>query len=395
MNYLLFDPTWRNSLLPLAYTRPVCDFRLGLLSIREKWELELESKCSTWTASYLQEKFPPHLEEDNICINGALLSDKELANAIRSLEPGQSLWQQGHLLAIRCNKDEVQGIEAWPSADDRAINYEGKDLRMIRNLWDLFLLLEDEIENDICKRLGLRMVDEISNTNLVIGERIYVDPSAKIEGASINSETGPVYIGPHSEVMEGACIRGPFALGEHAIVKMGAKIYGATAIGPHCKVGGEINNSNFFGYSNKAHDGFLGNSVIGEWCNLGADTNNSNLKNNYAKVKLWNYEKRGFVNTGLQFCGLFMGDHSKSGINTMFNTGTVLGVSANIFGAGFPRQFIPSFSWGGAAKMSSFRIEKALEVAEAVMKRRGIELKQSDRKILQHIFEISAEFRNY
>ena len=395
MNYLLFDPPWRSSLLPLAYTRPVCDFRLGLLSIREKWEQELGSPCSTRTVTYLQEKFPARLEDENIYINGALLPGRELADAIRSLGPGQSLWQQDRLLAMRCGKDENPDIALRHGADAGAINYEGEELHMIRHLWDLFLMLGDEIEKDIRERLGLRVVDQISDTNLVIGDRLYVDPSAKIEGASINSETGPVYIGPHSEVMEGACIRGPFALGEHSTVKMGAKIYGATAIGPHCKVGGEINNSNLFGYSNKAHDGFLGNAVIGEWCNLGADTNNSNLKNNYAEVKIWNYEKRGFINTGLQFCGLFMGDHSKSGINTMFNTGTVVGVSANIFGGGFPRQFIPSFSWGGAVGMKSFRIEKALEVARAVMKRRGKEPEQAERKILEHIFEISGEFRNY
>ncbi len=395
MNYLLFDPSWRSSLLPLAYTRPVSDFHLGILSIREKWELELGSKCSTLTVSYLQEKFPARLEDENICINGALLPDKDLAGSIRSLEPGQSLWHDGRLLACRSDRNEAPDTEARQPDEAGAIIYEGEKPRLVHELWDLFLLLGEEIEKDIRERLGLRVVDQISETNLVIGDKLYVDPSAKIEGASINTETGPVYIGPHSEVMEGACIRGPFALAEHSIVKMGAKIYGATAIGPHCKVGGEINNSNFFGYSNKAHDGFLGNSVIGAWCNLGADSNNSNLKNNYAEVKIWNYEKRGFRNTGLQFCGLFMGDHSKCGINTMFNTGTVVGVSANIFGAGFPRQFIPSFSWGGAARMSTYQIGKALEVAEAVMKRRQKELDDTERKILEHIFEISGAFRNY
>ena len=395
MNYLLFDPSWRSSLLPLAYTRPVCDFRLGILSIREKWELELGSKCSTLTAPYLQEKFPARLEDENIYINGALLPDKNLADAIRSLEPGQSLWQDERLLAVRSDKGEAVDTETRQPDEAGSVNYEGEDPNLVRNLWDLFLMLGDEIEKDIRERLGLRVVDQISETNLVIGDKLYADPSARIEGASINTETGPVYIGPHSEVMEGACIRGPFALGENATVKMGAKIYGATSIGPHCKVGGEINNSILFGYSNKAHDGFLGNSVIGEWCNLGADSNNSNLKNNYAEVKIWNYEKRGFRNTGLQFCGLFMGDHSKCGINTMFNTGTVVGVSANIFGAGFPRQFIPSFSWGGAARMSTYQIGKALEVAEAVMKRRQKELDETERKILEEIFEISKEFRNY
>ena len=204
---------------------------------------------------------------------------------------------------------------------------------------------------------------------------------------------GPIYIGKDSEIMEGSLVRGPFALGENSILKMGAKVYGATTIGPYCKVGGEINNSVLFGYSNKGHEGFLGNSVLGEWCNIGADSNTSNLKNNYAEVKLWNYENERFINTGLQFCGLMMGDHSKCGINTMFNTGTVIGVSANIFGAGFPRNFIPSFSWGGAAGFSTYHMNKVIEVAKVVMKRRALDLSELDKNILQHVFETTSKFR--
>jgi UDP-N-acetylglucosamine diphosphorylase/glucosamine-1-phosphate N-acetyltransferase len=224
-------------------------------------------------------------------------------------------------------------------------------------------------------------------------ENIFLEPGAKIECATLNASTGPIYIGKDAEIMEGALIRGPFALCEHATLKMGTKIYGPTTIGPHSKVGGEVNNSVIFGYSNKAHDGFLGNSVIGEWCNLGADTNNSNLKNNYIEVKLWDYASGRFIPTGLQFCGLIMGDHSKSGINTMFNTGTVVGVSANIFGSGFPRNYIPSFSWGGAQGYITYHIDKALEVASQVMKRRDIKLDEIEQDILKHIFEITASKR--
>src|SRR5690606_7840722 len=221
-------------------------------------------------------------------------------------------------------------------------------------------------------------------------KNIFVEEGARLNFASLNASDGPIYIGKNAEIMEGCTIRGPFALCDSSTLKMQTKIYGGTSIGPHSKVGGEVNNSVIFGYSNKAHDGFLGNSVIGEWCNLGADTNNSNLKNNYAEVKLWDYEKEGFANTGLQFCGLMMGDHSKCGINTMFNTGTVVGVSANIFGSGFPRNFIPSFSWGGSGGFTTYNTEKAFEVAKVVMSRRNIEFSDLDAKILVHVVEEKA-----
>ena len=266
-------------------------------------------------------------------------------------------------------------------------------IRLIQRPWQIFKENGEELESD-WQLLNLQPnPDALSKTNTLIGNRIHISEGATIEAAILNTATGPIYIGPDAEIMENAAVRGPFALGAHSVLKMGAKIYGPTTLGPHVKVGGEVSNCVIFGYSNKAHDGFLGNSVIGEWCNLGADTNNSNLKNNYAEVKLWDYPSERFVPTGLQFCGLIMGDHSKCGINTMFNTGTVVGVSANIFGSGFPRNFIPSFSWGGANKMIEYRLETALEVAEKVMQRRGIELTQVDRTILTHIYQSTKAVR--
>jgi UDP-N-acetylglucosamine diphosphorylase/glucosamine-1-phosphate N-acetyltransferase len=239
-----------------------------------------------------------------------------------------------------------------------------------------------------------RKSQPLNNSCRNIGKgKIFIEEGASANDTTFNTTTGCIYIGKDAEVMEGSVVRGPFALCEHSVLKMSSKIYGATTIGPHSKVGGEVNNSVVFGYSNKAHDGFLGNSVIGEWCNLGADTNNSNLKNNYANVKLWNYSGENFIDTGLQFCGLIMGDHSKCGINTMFNTGTVAGVSSNIFGSGFPRNFIPSFSWGGAQGFTTYRFEHAIETAQLVMQRRNTELTDNDKDILKYIFDNDEKFR--
>jgi UDP-N-acetylglucosamine diphosphorylase/glucosamine-1-phosphate N-acetyltransferase len=233
--------------------------------------------------------------------------------------------------------------------------------------------------------------------NQLIGDakHLFIEEGAQIQGATLNTSTGPIYLGKDSQVMEGSLIRGPFALLDHGVVKMGAKVYGATTVGPYSKIGGEVNNSIILGYSNKGHDGFLGNSLLGQWCNLGADTNNSNLKNNYGEIKLWSYVTRRFSRTGQQFLGLIMGDHSKCGINTMFNTGTVVGVAANVFGGGFPRNFIPSFSWGGSGGYSTHRLEKAVETAELMMARRKVEFSEEDRKIMAHILETTSAFRSW
>ncbi|RMD70422.1 MAG: glucose-1-phosphate thymidylyltransferase, partial [Bacteroidetes bacterium] len=270
------------------------------------------------------------------------------------------------------------------------------ELLQVRQLWDIFLLNDRAIRLDFELLTHGRRSQPLSASNTVIGEGpVFVEEGAVVEGATLNATDGPIYIGAHAQVMEGALLRGSLAICDHAVIKMGAKVYGGTTIGPWCKVGGEVQNVVFFGYSNKAHDGYLGNSVIGEWCNLGADTNCSNLKNDYGEVKLWSYEKEGFVRTGQQFCGLFLGDHSKCGINTMFNTGTVVGVSANIFGAGYPRNFVPSFAWGGPAGWSTYRFDKAIATAERVMARRKVPLTPEDRLILMKVFEESARFRHW
>lgn len=391
INTVLFD-YHRKALLPFTFTRPVAELRTGIWTNRQHWEFLLEGPVSFLTEDYLSGKFPVWKEQENLFINGALIPDRDLMDAIRSLKMGQRLVSGSVPLAAYA--------EGWPDPASpygkfRDIAYHGS-LLLISNIWDLFLM------NDIIIREQFRLITEgrrsttLSSTNRVIApENVFVEEGATIEGAIINATNGPVYIGKQSEIMEGSMIRGPFALCDHAVVKMGAKIYGSTTIGPWCKVGGEINNSVLFGYSNKSHDGFLGNSVIGEWCNLGAGTNNSNLKNNYSKVSVYSHERRSAVNSGLTFCGLFMGDHTKCGINTMFNTGTVAGVSANIFGAGFPPKFIPSFSWGGFKDSLTFDGDKAIELAREVFKRRNRDFDAVEEAILRKVFDLTKSDRDH
>jgi UDP-N-acetylglucosamine diphosphorylase/glucosamine-1-phosphate N-acetyltransferase len=392
---LLFDETSvRNNLLPFTFTRPVCDIRIGILTIREKWEHDLKCKTSTVTQPYLREKFPMEESEDNLFINGSLLPYDLLVEGIKSLAFGETLVQHGVVLAMRFGRDKndfQQRLTNNTSSNIRA--YEHPVFR-VQNVWDIFSKNGMAIEADF-KRLtaGRTSATAHESNTLINPEKIFIEPGATVMCSVLNASGGSIYIGKDAEVMEGSLVRGPFALGEHSALKLGTKVYGPTTIGPHSKVGGEVNNSVIFGYTNKGHDGFLGNSVLGEWCNLGADTNNSNLKNNYGNVKLWNYNQGGMTDTGLQFCGLFMGDHSKCGINTMFNTGTVVGVCANIFGAGFPPNFIPSFSWGGADGFTTYQLNKAYEVAERVMSRREVALTIEDRAILEHIFESTEQYR--
>jgi UDP-N-acetylglucosamine diphosphorylase/glucosamine-1-phosphate N-acetyltransferase len=232
-----------------------------------------------------------------------------------------------------------------------------------------------------------RKSQKISKTNKLIGDSkfIFIEEGAIIEGAILNTTTGPIYIGHNAEIMEGSLIRGPFALCDNSTLKLGTKVYGASTIGPHCKIGGEISNVIFQSFSNKGHDGFIGNSVIGEWCNLGAGTNSSNLKNNYGEISSYSYEKLAEVETKQQFMGLFMGDHSKSAINTLFNTASVVGVSVTVFGADFPPKFIPSFSWGFSQPFVEFKFEKAIEAANNMMERRSLSLSEVDVKILNYL----------
>lgn len=389
MNYILFDGPSRNNLLPFTYTRPVADIRIGVLTIREKWERYLGYTTTTVTEDYLSDKYPMVEVDENIMINASYLPNNTLVKLIKSLKENQVIFSNEDIVAFytKSSQDDIdfstyEGI----AYDDSCIKIE--------HAWDIFskngLALQADFE---LLTKGRKSQPIPLSNNVIAPENIFLEEGAKLEFTTLNATNGPIYIGKNAEIMEGSIVRGGLALCENSILKMGSKIYGPTTIGPYSKVGGEVNNSIFFAYSNKGHEGFLGNSVLGEWCNLGADTNTSNMKNNYAEVRLWNYETKRFAKTGLQFCGLMMGDHSKCGINTMFNTGTIVGVNANIFGSGFPRNFIPSFSWGGSNGFTTYLTKKAFEVARVVMSRRHIELTQQDEAILEHIFEITKPFR--
>ena len=383
MNLILFDNN-RENYYPLSFTRPIAEFRIGILTIKEKWEKYYKS-VSVKTEDYLAVKFPIKQTKDNLWVSGKILPTKTLITEIESLRVGEILEKKGVIIAFRSAIFDPNKLNKITT------NIE---IYSVENIWDIFNDNDREIKNDFSLLTTGRKSQSLSKNNSLIGKDIFIEKGAKVSFSILNAESGPIYIGKNAEVMEGSIIRGPFAMGESAVLKMGAKIYGATTLGPFCKVGGEVSNSVFFGYSSKAHDGFLGNSVIGEWCNLGADTNNSNLKNNYAHVKLWNYTTERFKNTELQFCGLIMGDHSKCGINTMFNTGTVVGVSANIFGSGFPRNFIPSFNWGGATGFSIFKLQKAFEVAEKVFERRELVFDKVEQAIFTNVYNMTKRYRN-
>jgi UDP-N-acetylglucosamine diphosphorylase/glucosamine-1-phosphate N-acetyltransferase len=389
MNYILFDGPYRNNLLPFTFTRPVADIRVGILTIRQKWESYLEYTTTTVTEDYLSEKYPMVEMEENVMINASFLPNLEVVQIIKDLKANQAVFKDEDVIAFFVK----EGEEVSDFSKFDAIEFEG-DILKIEHTWDIFSKNGEAIADDYKLLTEGRQSEPIpSNVNVINPEHIFIEKGAKLNFVTLNASSGPIYIGKDSEIMEGSVIRGPFALCDNATIKLGSKIYGPTTVGPYCKVGGEVNNSVLFGYSNKGHDGFLGNSVLGEWCNLGADTNNSNLKNNYAEVRLWDYETGGFAKTGLQFCGLMMGDHSKCGINTMFNTGTVVGVSANIFGSGFPRNFVPSFSWGGSKGFVTYKTNKAFEVAEVVMARRNEAFTAMDKAILEHVFELTKSYR--
>ncbi len=389
MNYILFDGTVRNALLPFTFTRPVADIRIGILTIREKWEKYLGYTTTTLTEEYLMEKYPMVEMEENIMINASFLPNPILIDMVQNLNPKEAILFGEEIIAFHTH-DTQEDIDF---DEYELIEYEGDVLR-IENTWDIFAKNDAAIREDFELLTEDRFSQPIpKSVNVIAPENIFIEEGAKLEFVTLNASIGPIYIGKNAEIMEGSVIRGPFALCEEAQVKLATKVYGATTVGPHCRIGGEVNNSVLFGYSNKGHDGFLGNSVLGEWCNIGADSNNSNLKNNYEEVRLWSYETEGFARTGLQFCGLMMGDHSKCGINTMFNTGTVVGVSTNIFGSGFPRNFVPSFSWGGASGFTTYITKKAFETAKIVMSRRHVEFTEQDAKILEHVFEETKKYR--
>jgi UDP-N-acetylglucosamine diphosphorylase/glucosamine-1-phosphate N-acetyltransferase len=386
---VFFDDEQVKHLKPFVLTRPAALIRCGILTLAEKWSLHCNIETHSFiTQTYLQVKYPfSSSDKSKLFVNSRLFPNQNLLNEINALTDHQALIKEGTLLAFVSNKYNDNFENTIESSSD---------VLFLNRIHNIFTLNPNQIEEDFYWMTKGRTSAKLNESNRVFGKHpIFVEEGVVAESAVFNTNEGPIYLGKDSEVMEGSLIRGPFALCEHAVVKMAAKIYSGTTIGPYSKVGGEISNSVLFAYSNKGHDGFLGNSVLGEWCNLGADTNNSNLKNNYEVVKLWNYSTNNFEKTGLQFCGLFMGDHSKCGINTMFNTGTVVGVSANLFGSGFPRNFVPSFSWGGASGFETYLPKKAFQTAEIVMKRRDIALSDAEKDILNYIFEEEQSYRNW
>ena len=386
MNIILFDNHTRDHLLPFTYTRPVSEIRIGITTIREKWERAFNTKCSFFTQNYLSELYPIIITDDNLFIAGNLLPSHELVQAINSLQKGEVLKDsQATVLALRAGTfEEFTALENF-----KTILYLN-DIMRINFKHDIFSLNEKALIvdfKDITKRRK-RCVLNASNKLIGNPKNLFIETGAEIENAILNCDKGPIYIGKNAQIMEGACIRGPFALLDNAVVQMGTKIYGATTIGVHCKVNGELNNVVMFGYSNKAHDGFLGNAVIGEWCNIGAGSNASNLKNNYGIVSQWNYATQNYENTGLLLCGLMLGDHSMCSIGTMFNTGTVVGIGCNLFGSDFHRSFIPSFSMGNRNNgYLHIAIEKLLESAQTMFLRRGIEMNEPYKKMLIYLSE--------
>lgn len=375
-------------MLPLSYTKPVSDLRVGIMKVSEKWSQVLKSTSISYkTEPYLQAKFPAP-NEPTLTIRGGALPSPALVKLVNDLKRDEAIVSKGALIA-----GYFVASEAFELGSRNPVSSEDCDL--IEYPWDIFRLNGSEIRNDFALLTKGRSSQPITDPHTITygTDQIFVEEGASIKAAILNAENGPIYIGKDAEVSEGSIVRGPFALCEKSVINIGAKMKGDSTIGPYSKVGGEISNSVIQGYSSKGHEGFLGNSVIGEWCNLGADTNTSNLKNNYASVKMWDFGSSRFRDTGLQFCGLIMGDHAKCGINTMFNTGTTIGVSANIFGEGFPRNIVPSFAWGGASGFSTYRTNKVFETAELVVSRRGKKLTTQDKKLLNHVFEITADLR--
>jgi UDP-N-acetylglucosamine diphosphorylase/glucosamine-1-phosphate N-acetyltransferase len=393
MAILLFDDNAHESLLPLTYTRPVANLRIGILTIAEKWAKHMQAGFSYVTQPYLQAKFPAQINADNLFINGSFCPNPRLLEAIDKLPTGEGLYYKGRLLAAKLN--EINALEFnFQMQFDRVHEYN-KDVIYIKHPEDIFRNNGVELQRDFELLTQGRTSAAISGTNTVIGNNFFAEEGAVAECSTFNTTNGPIYLGHHTEVWEGCHIRGALALCDNSQIKMGAKIYGATTVGPHCRVGGEISNAVLWGYSSKGHEGFLGNSVLGEWCNIGADSNNSNLKNNYTEVKLWDYTNQHFRPTGLQFCGLIMADHAKCGINTMFNTGTVVGVSANVFGAGYLRNYVPDFSWGGAHHLEVYKLDKVFETVERVYARRDRQLDETEKQLLQEVFNLTQPYRRF
>ena len=396
MNIILFDDEYRDDLLPLVFTRPVGQLTIGMSTISEKWSAMLNGNVSYITQEYLSEKYETVIKSDNYLINGSVIPDDQLCKLIKDLEMNEALLQGEDLIAARMGESQFEKLLADADIDPLdGMNIIDQPIIRIRNSWDLIKHNPAVIQADFARMTKKREGQTIPAGTHVIGSAkdIFIEEGADVYASCLNTTDGPIYIAKDTLIMEGSLIRGPFAIGENSLVKMGAKIYGGTSIGSYCKAGGEIGKSLMYDYSNKGHEGYLGNCVIGEWCNLGADTNTSNLKNNYDEVKLWNYTQEGFKNTGEQFLGMIMGDHTKCGINTMFNTGTVVGVCANIYGSDYQPNFIASFSWGGKGNLKTYQINKAFETIDAVLQRRGLKLSDIDREILLQVFNKTAGYR--
>lgn len=389
MNVILFDSQDRQLLLPFTHTRPIADIRCGILTMRQRWEHFLQHKTSTLTEVYLQQVFPTSYAEDNIYVNAQVFANAALGIILANLKVDEALVQDEMIIALRSSRKLT-----FDEINSQALHHFmpvicAEPIKFLKHPWDIFSLNDFAIRADFGLLSFQKKSQKLPDYVTVVGDEhmVFVEEDAVVSACILNTKTGPIYIGKEAEIMEGCMLRGPLALCEHAVVKMGAKIYGATTIGEGSKVGGEIGNAVFFDNSNKGHDGFIGNAVIGEWCNLGADTNASNLKNNYDEVSVWSEKESKLIKTGMQFCGLLMGDHSKCGINTMFNTGTVVGVSSNIYGGDFPDKFVPSFSWGGKNDMVEYRFDKAIDTANRMMGRRGKTLSEAEVGMLRYIFE--------
>ena len=388
LNIILRDvPEVRENLLPLTFTRPVADLRLGILTLRQKWERSLPAVYSYLTPEYLAVKYPAisSPDGDSYIVSAHFFPTPGVVEGVERLKKGQALMFHDEEIARRCP------LEERPS---EFIQLDEIPLRLMHP-YDIFLLNATALDYDFTLLTAGRQSAEPSRSNTIIGDpsRLFIESGAIMEGATVNVKTGPVYLAAGSEIMEGTCIRGGLALCEGAQIKMGAKIYGATTVGPHAKVGGEVANTVIIGYSNKAHDGFLGNAVIGEWCNLAAGCVASNLKNDYTEIKLWNYPARRLQPTGLQFCGVIMGDHSKTGANTMINTATVFGAGVNFHGSGYPRNFVPSFTEGSTAAMTEVQFDKFIDTARRVMARRNVSLTPVDIDIYRHLYELTDTYR--
>jgi UDP-N-acetylglucosamine diphosphorylase/glucosamine-1-phosphate N-acetyltransferase len=385
MAIIFFDTSAQYTLLPLTFTRPVANLRIGMLTVAEKWQRYLNQPFSYLTEDYLQGKFPLNIEDQNLLINGSVCPDEVLLEAVTRLKEGEVLKQEDFLIAAKVASGDVKEFNKQHTSF-KVINYKSPFV-YVTYPEDIFSKNDEELRKDFALLIKGKTSAAVSQTNTILGNHFFAEEGAAAECATFNTRLGPVYLSKNSEVFEGANIRGSFFLGECSQVKMGAKIYSGTTVGPHSTVGGEIKNSVIWGYSSKGHEGYLGNSVLGEWCNIGADSNNSNLKNTYAEVKLWDYPTRNLRNTSLQFCGLIMADHAKCGINTMFNTGTVVGVSSNVFGAGYPKKFVADFTWGGCQSNEIYELKKALATAKLVFERKNKKFDEIEAEILTSIFK--------